>query len=386
MRNDGTVVTANDPTSGAGATVRARWIAWSLRPELRPSVIAEIVRARGGDPPALPVREGDLPVGLELRPNDLKLLRAPAPDSAAVAAMEERAVARGCRILTPEDGGWLEGFWREMTDPPPALFVEGDLHAPDQPVVAIVGSRHPTATGVELARGIARDLAAQGITIVSGLALGIDGAAHRGALDVEGHTVAVLGSGVDRPTPPSHAPLAASILRSGGALLSEFPLGMDPRPLHFPRRNRIIAGFARVIVIVEGSRRSGARSTVDHALAIGREVVAVPRDPIHEGSALPNILLRSGAAPVRSALDILEILEGCCGAARGPSLIDADDSALLDLFETGRPRTVDAIARAAGRPADQVMQSLARLELAGRARRLPGPRFAPIGAHSGRGT
>jgi DNA processing protein len=307
------------------------------------------------------------------------MLESADPRAEDVERVTERAVALGCVIRTPADDEWLARLWSEMTDPPAALYVQGKLHGPEQRAVAIVGTRHPSANGLELARGIARDLSAEGVTIVSGMALGIDGAAHRGALDVEGHTVAVLGCGIDRPHPPSHIPLSRRIAETG-ALVSEFPFGTHPRPLHFPRRNRIIAALANVVVIVEGSHRSGARSTVDHALALGREVVAVPRDPVHEGSALPNLLLRTGAAPVRSALDVLDHLEGCRGPAQEGSLLDSADSALLDLFGSEAPRSVEGLARAARRPPEEVLLSLGRLELTGRVRRLPGARFARPGS------
>lgn len=361
------------------SAIRRLWIAWSLRPDLRPSIAAEIIREHRGVPPRLPLGEFDIPAGLQLRPSDLRLLRASDPTWDSVAQADRTAEALGCSIQTPADGGWLTRLWEEMADPPTALYVRGLLHLPDDRAVAIVGTRHPSPNGLVLAREIARDLAMEGVTVVSGMALGIDGAAHRGALDVNGHTVAVLGCGVDRPHPPSHVELSKRIATTG-ALVSEFPFGVNPRPLHFPRRNRIIAALSRVIVIVEGSDRSGARSTVDHALAMGREVVAVPRDPVHEGSALPNMLLRSGAAPVRSALDVFDHLDGCRGTATAGSVLSAEDSALFALFEPGKPCGVDGLARLVGRSADEVLASLGRLELAGRLHRLPGARYARAGS------
>ena len=238
---------------------------------------------------------------------------ASAPGPEVVGETLDAARSAGVRILTRDDGGWMEQFWTEMVDPPVALYVRGELHEPGDAAVAIVGSRHASPNGLAIARSIARELALEGVVVVSGLALGIDGAAHRGALDAEGRTVAALGGGVDCPSPPSHAALAERVARSG-ALVSEFPLGSHPRPLHFPRRNRILASLAQVVLVVEGGARSGARSTVDHAIAVGREIAAVPRDPVHEGSHLPNMLLRSGATPVVRAQDLLDLL-GSLGAA-----------------------------------------------------------------------
>jgi DNA processing protein len=357
---------------------RERWIAWAMRSEILPSLLARIVRAGGGDPPLLPLRVQDIPDGVELRPGDVRSLCEPRPDLETPGAMLARGSAGSFRVITPAEDAWLAKFWAEMEDPPAALFVRGALHDVDRAAVAIVGTRHPSANGLDLAYGIARDLAAQGISVISGMALGIDGAAHRGALDAAGHTVAVLGSGVDNPTPTSHAGLAARIVSSGGALVSEFPFGTVPRPLHFPRRNRIIAAFAHIVVIVEGSERSGARSTADHALAIGREVVAVPRDPIHEGSALPNLLLKTGATPVRSAIDVIEILEGCGG--KMVTCMEDEERQTLSVLVAGRRQTIQSIACVTGLPAERVMLALGRLEIAGRVRRLPGPRFARVEA------
>ncbi len=362
----------------SGSPPRSRWISWSLLAELRPIVAARIIRAANSDPPPLPLRAPDVPGGVELRASELRLLENAVRGPEEIERLSERASSLDASILTPSDDPWLARLWGEMEDPPAALYVRGKLHRPERRAVAIVGTRHPSANGLELARGIARDLAAEGVTIVSGMALGIDGAAHRGALDAEGHTVAVLGCGIDRPHPPSHLPLSRRIAETG-ALVSEFPFGTPARPLHFPRRNRIIAALARVVVIVEGSHRSGARSTVDHALALGREVVAVPRDPVHEGSALPNLLLRTGAAPVRCALDILDHLDGCRGPVGEGSLLESADSSLLDLFGNDVPRSVEGLARAAKRPAEEILLSLGRLELTGRIRRLPGARFARAG-------
>ena len=312
-----------------------------------------------------------MPEAIALRPSECRYLSEPFPGVAAVSEIKLRARQLGGTIRTVEDDAWMASFWEQMTDPPAALYVRGRLHKVGSPAVAIVGTRHPTQNGLQLARTLARDVAALGIPIVSGMALGIDGAAHRGALDVGGYTVAVLGGGVDRPSPPSHIGLASEILKTG-ALVSEFPFGIDPRPLHFPRRNRIIAAMASVLLVVEGGRRSGARSTVDHALSLGREVAAVPRDPIHEGSALPNALLRSGATPVTSAGDLLELL-GTDG------LHLSVDQRLLDRLGSAG-RTVEEMSRTLDRPHEEILGSLGRLELAGLVRRLPGMRFVRTGA------
>ena len=175
--------------------------------------------------------------------------------------------------------------------------------------MAVVGSRAASDSGRRLTRRLSRDLAAAGCVVVSGMARGIDGQAHEGALDVGGRTDAVLGTGLDVIYPPEHLDLYERLLETG-RIWSEFVPGTQPLPLHFPRRNRILVGLAHALVVVEGNERSGARSSVDHALDQGREVMAVPRDPSHPGAELPNRLLKEGARPVTSADDVLEALQG----------------------------------------------------------------------------
>ncbi|MBM3285829.1 MAG: DNA-protecting protein DprA [Candidatus Eisenbacteria bacterium] len=364
---------------------RLRWIAWSLRHDLRPLALASVARSCPGSPPELPVRPDRIPGDLALRPSDLRQMTAARPGIEEAAAIEEEATRRGVEILTPEDHPWLRRLWTELADPPAVLYVRGRLHDPAAPSLAIVGARYASDAGLSLARSLARDLAMAGMTIVSGLALGIDGAAHRGALEAGGRTIAVLAGGIDRPTPPSHARLGEAIALSG-ALVSEFPLGVEPRPLHFPRRNRILAALGGMIVVVEGRGRSGARSTVDHALAIGRDVGAVPRDPVGEGSILPNALLRSGAILVTSAADIIERFgvpapgglsadDGGCDAETAAEGLDAR---ILGALASG-PRSLDSLCGRLACSAQEILPSLGRLELSGRVRRLHGMSYAKAG-------
>ncbi len=347
--------------------------------------MAALVRAGSGDPPELPLRHSCKTTEVPICPSDRRLLEAPVPDPSDAFGLESRARQLGWTILTPDDPGWPEILWRELCDPPLVLYIRGSLHSPSRRSVAIVGSRHPTGNGLQLARSIARRLATEGVVVVSGLALGIDAAAHRGALDVEGETVAVLGSGIDCPSPMSHTRLADRVAERG-ALVSEFPPGVAPRPLHFPRRNRLIAALASVLLVVEGGKRSGARSTVDHALALGREIAAVPRDPTHPGSILPNELLRSGATPISNAAELLALLDSTRRAtAPGhesseewrAGIINEIDQSLLDSVGA-RGVTVEALHVMKGRPCEEILQSLGRLELSGRLRRTPGNRFKRV--------
>lgn len=186
-----------------------------------------------------------------------------------------------------------------LPDPPAPLYVRGDLACLGRPCVAVVGSRRSTEYGRRAARELARVAASAGWTVVSGMALGIDGAAHRGALEGGGGTVAVLGSGPDVPSPRSHARLMNEILASG-AVLSEYAPGTEARPHHFPRRNRILAALAHRVVVVEAALRSGALITAREALELGREVWAVPGSIFSPGTPGTHALLEDGAVPVAS--------------------------------------------------------------------------------------
>jgi len=208
----------------------------------------------------------------------------------------------------------LDGLWIRSRSRPAALPAE----LWSQPAVALVGARAASAAGLEIAREFGWDLARAGVVVVSGMARGIDAAAHEGALLGGGLTVAVLGCGIERCYPPEHAALAERIA-ARGALVSEWPGSFKPRPGCFPRRNRLISGLSDVVVLVEGGAESGARHTVRFALDFGREVMAVPRDPLIPGSRAPNQLLREGAAPAVEVEDILALLaggEGSAGARR----------------------------------------------------------------------
>ena len=196
---------------------------------------------------------------------------------------------------------------RELHDPPPTLYVRGEVESLAAPGVAVVGARSCSAYGAQVARALARDLAAAGLVVVSGLARGVDGEAHRGALESGGRTIAVLGCGIDRDYPRSHAELARRIV-SSGVVVSEYPAGVEPAPWRFPARNRIIAGLSLATVVVEARERSGALITADFALELGRDVFAVPGEITSGLSAGTNDLLRQGAAPLSSVRDLLEAL------------------------------------------------------------------------------
>lgn len=289
-----------------------------------------------------------------------------------------RARARGQTVLAWRDPRYPERL-RAIPDPPLALFMRGGVN--EEPAVAIVGARRATPYGRAAAERLATDLALAGVCVVSGLARGIDGAAHQAALDAGGRTIAVLGCGLDHVYPREHRRLAAAVIEHG-ALISEFAPGVPPLPHHFPRRNRLISGLAMGVVVVEGTEDSGALVTVDYALDQGREVFAVPGSIFSPKSRAPHALLRQGARLVERAVDVLEELGLSDDARRAPpaagSLPEAsgprsDDEAacLLALLDTG-PRPLDALVEESALPPARVAALVSVLEVRGLIQTLPG--------------
>jgi DNA processing protein len=251
-------------------------------------------------------------------------------------------------------------------DPPPGLFIRGHAEADllARPGVAVVGARACSTYGSQVARALGRELAGAGLVVVSGMARGIDGDAHRGALEAGGQTVAVLGCGVDRDYPASHAQLAREIAASG-LIVSEYGPGVEPAPWRFPARNRIIAGLARAVVVVEARERSGALITADLALEEGRDVYAVPGEITSALSLGTNGLIRLGATLITGSGDVLEALGiEVAGAPPGRPELDPVAQRLVELLRDA-PATADEVVRATGLPAAQVGPALTLLELAG---------------------
>lgn len=279
------------------------------------------------------------------------------------AAYAERLRVAGIRWVARTDPQFPL-LLRSIHDPPPGLFVRGgaDLELLRRPAVAIVGARSCSPYGAQVARLFGRELAAAGLVIVSGLARGIDGEAHRGALEAGGATVGVLGCGVDRDYPAAHAALASRI-RETGLVVAEYPPGVEPAPWRFPARNRIIAGLSAATVVVEARERSGALITADLALEEGREVFAVPGEITSALSAGTNDLLRLGATPLTSSKDVLDLFGLEAGAAQEPEL-SAESAALLARVRDG-PAGADELVRATGFDAGAVATALTELELAG---------------------
>jgi DNA processing protein len=269
----------------------------------------------------------------------------------------------GYRLVRRRDPAFPE-LLAAIHDPPPRLHLRG-AGAPEllsQAAVAVVGARSCSSYGRSVTRSLARELAAAGLVVVSGMARGIDGEAHRGALEGAGVTVAVLGCGVDRDYPAAHAELARTICERG-LVVSEYEPGVEPAPWRFPARNRIIAGLCQATVVVEARERSGALITADFALDEGRDVLAVPGEITSSLSAGTNALLKLGAGPVTCAADVLELYHLVPAPRRTSSLGPAAETLLARLRDSAL--TADELVRASGIDPGESAAALTALELAG---------------------
>lgn len=296
--------------------------------------------------------------------------------SISLEAVWENIRAQGIRVLIWDDDDYPRRL-REIANPPPVLYLRGALSDADEWAVAIVGTRRITAYGHQIAERIAAHLVAAGITVVSGLALGVDTVAHQSALDSGGRTLAVLGSGVDRIYPPRNRKLAEDIIESG-ALISDYPPGTPPEAGNFPPRNRIISGLSLATVVVEAGERSGALITANFAAEQGRDVFAVPGNVLAPQSRGTNHLIQTGAFPLLDPQEILDTLDLTrvveYRQARIVLPADATEARLFDLLEH-EPLHVDEIRTQAGLPIEQVTAALALMELKGMVRQVGGMRY-----------
>lgn len=333
-------------------------------------------------------------------------------DIAAIDAQERLMDAANASLITLEDPSYPVRL-AEIYDPPLALFARGDLLERDEASVAIVGTRRASPYGAHMAEKFGRDLAARGVTVVSGMALGVDSAAHRGAIDAGGRTIAVLGCGVDVAYPPQNAELAREIEKNG-CVISQFLMGVKPSPGHFPYRNRIISGLSLGTLVIEAPKESGALITARQAAEQGREVFAVPGQVGSRNSEGPHSLIREGAKLAETAEDILVELELPATIRRASPVssresvasresiaprvetshdsaparpkqpaqanISANVSALeKDILSVLSPNGsfVDEIAAACRIPISDALSTLTLLELKGLVRQFSGKRFSP---------
>lgn len=276
------------------------------------------------------------------------------------------------KLIVPEDEPYLRHL-KELAHAPQSLYLLGKLPESRHPSVAIVGTRKPTPYGKGVTYELAESLAKQGVVIVSGLAFGVDAIAHRAALDAGGTTIAVLANGLDAIYPAAHARLAKEIVEKGGAILSEYPPGVEARSFQFLARNRLVSGLADAVVVTEAAARSGTLSTVNHALDQNREVFAVPGNITSLLSVGPNRLLQQGAHPVLSVADILEVI--------APQLVETQttlalgetplENHLIELLQSGI-NNGDHLQERSGTDTSEFLQALTMLEINGIIRPLGG--------------
>lgn len=291
----------------------------------------------------------------------------------------EAVQEQGIQVVTWDDADYPRRL-AEMDQPPPVMYVRGELSERDHWAVALVGTRRMTAYGRQAAQELAAALAQHGVTVVSGLARGVDGVAHQSALEAGGRTLAVLGSGVDRIYPPEHRRLAEQIMVQG-AVLSDYPPGTEPEAANFPPRNRIIAGLSQAVVVIEAGQKSGALITAAFAADQGREVFAVPGNIYAPQSQGTNLLIKQGAQILSSVADLLEALNvaqvGQQQAARAALPTDATEARLFTLL--GRePLHVDELRQLADMPIEKVSATLTLMELKGMVRQVGGMRYVAV--------
>jgi DNA processing protein len=359
------------------------WLGFNRTPGIGPARLRALIQRFGNVEDAWKASPGDLrAAGLDQRTLASLLATRQSCDLDA----ELRAVERAGAHITLFEAPDYPAALRSLPDPPPLLYVKGSLLEADSQALAVVGTRTATEYGKTMTARIVEPLARAGLTIVSGLAHGIDSVAHRSALRASGRTLAVLACGIDRLYPPDSADLAAAIA-ANGALISELPLGTPPGRLNFPARNRIISGLALGVLIVEAGAKSGALITADQALEQGRDVFAVPGNVLSPVSAGTNALIRAGAIPVEKAADILEALRlpyaapAPTPAPTGvmlptgssprrseavslPAVTDPVEAALLRALGAG-PCHVNDLAHVCDLPIGQISSTLTILELKG---------------------
>lgn len=348
----------------------AGWLQLSLTPGLGAATVRKLLKQFGLPQAMLARRDAEL--ASVIGPAPVQAMR-----SARVAEAVERALQWAAvdnhHVITLADEAYPRGLL-EISDPPPVLYAHGRLELLAQPALAIVGSRNASAQGARNAEQFATALGDAGLTIVSGLALGIDASAHRGGLESRSSTIAVLGTGIDVVYPVRNAELAADIARRG-LLLSEFALGTPAIAHNFPRRNRLISGLARGCLVVEAAVESGSLITARCAADQGRDVFAIPgsiHSPLSKGC---HVLIKSGAKLVESAEDVLAELAGFRASgfanAAAAATTNEPDTGVLALMGHD-PVDVDSLCVRAGLSAEQVASELLRLELDGRVTALPG--------------
>lgn len=308
-----------------------------------------------------------------------------------------RTIESGARILTPSDKSYPARL-REIYDPPAVLWIRGSVELLSQPGIAVVGTRHPSTYGAGMAEMLARDLAARGLVILSGMARGVDTAAHKGALAASGKTIAVWGTGIDVIYPKENKRLAEQIVESGGTIVTEFPLGTFPAPQNFPVRNRILSGMSIGVLVIEAAEHSGTRITARLAMEQNREIYAVPGNVTNKNAWGPNTLIKQGAkltatwedvwedlpTPIRTELErelgvrrAGESNPGQAASLFSETPLSGDEIAVLERLRPDEATQLDELIE--GMEGElgsaEIFTALFELELAGRVKQLPGKNY-----------
>ena len=354
------------------------WLGFNAVSGIGPAKIQALLGAFGDLEPAWRASEGQLrDIGFDVRAiESLRETRQTLDLDRLVGLVE----ASGAHVLTWDNSDY-PSLLRQIPAAPPVIFVRGGFEPVDQWAVAIVGTRRLSAYGRLVAHDLATGLARNGITIVSGLARGIDGVAHRAALEADGRTIAVMGCGIDRVYPPEHRDLAHAIVAGQGALVTDFPLGTEPSSANFPARNRLISGLSLGVLVIEAGVRSGALITARFALEQDREVFAVPGNINSPVSVGANRLIQQGAKLVTGIEDILEELNlrmaGEQAAAQVVLPDSAEEAALLSQLST-QPLHVDDLGRLTGMPSYLISSTLTMMELKGMVQQVGGMNYVRL--------
>ena len=366
------------------------WIALNMTPGVGPRAAARLLERFGSAEGVFGALRSELE-RLRLRPEAVESIALRDRHEEAARELERVRALEGADVLVLDDGAYPQ-LLREIPDPPITLYVRGRwAECLEAPCVALVGSRRCSTYGQNVALSLARDLASRGVTIVSGLARGIDAAAHRGALEAGGRTAAVLGTGLDEVYPRDHRKLAAEILEKGGALVTQFPLGTPPVAENFPYRNRIISGLSLGVVVVEAAENSGSLITARLALEQGREVYAVPGNITSRNSFGSNYLIKgAGAKLVQQWQDVVAEFPPDIAATmlppetkkrtkRGDAELPADlsdtERAVMKLIPADDPVHIDALAESSGLAVQELSGLLLAMEMRDLIRQLPGRCF-----------
>ncbi|MHB8410816.1 MAG: DNA-processing protein DprA [Candidatus Acidiferrales bacterium] len=365
------------------------WLALALTPGLGARMAGKLLRAFGS-PEAIfnasltSLEAHQLPAAVA------QAIHSRQPLSAAAKELAQAEAAK-CSLVTWDEPQYPQ-LLREIYDPPPLLYVKGNAELLNRHAISIVGTRRPTPYGNQIAERLARDLADRGLVIVSGLARGIDACAHKGALSsVRGGTIGILGCGIDVIYPKENRKIFAEI-EERGAIISEFPMGAFPAPQNFPIRNRLIAGIARGVVVVEGAQYSGSLITARLAMESSREVFAVPGNVTQPVAFGPNQLIKQGAklvtgwedvieelpTPIRAELFPVETTDGAARASLVEQSLGASEKTLYAMLEVDSARHVDDLVEHSGMSSSEVLSSLFELEMKGLVQQLPGKQFLKV--------